>query len=77
MFGIRHAVDNEILDLSEVPDTVTEAAIRRVEQFQKWFLTIFHAWYADVIDASITGTRKCLTEKFPDDSPGNLDKESD
>ena len=74
--GIEQGLENDILTLSKVPNTVTDKARRRKEQFQRWFVNIFDIWYRDVTEASNGKARKCLTDNFPYDSPGNLDKES-
>ena len=49
---------------------------QRSEQFKRWFVNIFDGWYQDVTQSSEAGTRRCLTDNFPYDSPGRLDKES-
>ena len=64
------------MTLSEQPNAVTDKARRRKERFQRWFVKIFNFWYRDVTEASNAGARQCLTDNFPNDSPGNLDKES-
>ena len=55
---------------------MTDAARRRKEQFQRWFVRIFDIWYTDVTEASGAKARECLTDNFPYDSPGKLDKEN-
>ena len=46
-------------------------------QFQRWFVNMFNVWYVDVTEAGpAKDRRQCLTDNFPYDSPGNLDKES-
>ena len=73
--GIEQGLLNDISDFSAKPE-VTDAAKRRIAQFTRWLIRIFDVWYVDVTEASDKATRKCLTDKFPHDSPGNLDKES-
>ena len=53
----------------------TNGTRRRRDQFTRWFVNIFNGWYQDVTQSSEAGTRRCLTENFPYDSPGNLPKE--
>lgn len=54
---------------------MTNTARRRVAQFKKWFTRIFDVWYVDVTEAGpYNDRRECLTDNFPYDSPGNLDK---
>ena len=74
--GIERALNNDIQDFSRRPGTVTRAAGYRKNQFERWFVNIFGAWYQDVTEASDSGSRKCLTDNFPYDSPGNLNKEN-
>ena len=75
--GIEQGLNNDILDFSKQPGIVTERARRRVAQFQRWFTRIFDVWYVDVTEAGPNSDRReCLTDNFPYDSPGNLDKES-
>ena len=71
--GIKRAVKNDINDLVANPEKKTE---KRVARFVSWFTRIFDSWYDDVTEASENGKRKCLTDNFPYNSPGNLDKES-
>ena len=73
--GIERGLNNDIYTYSRRPGTVTNGALRRKDQFRVWFTNIFDVWYQDVTEASDWGTRKCLTDNFPYDSPGNLDKE--
>ena len=68
-------LNNDIYTYSRRPGTVTNGAIQRRAQFNMWFTNIFDVWYQDVTEASNAGTRACLTDNFPYDSPGNLDKE--
>ena len=75
--GIQRGFNNDIQDFSRQPGEVTNEAIRRVTQFQRWFTNIFNVWYIDVTEAGPANDRRlCLTDNFPYDSPGNLDKES-
>ena len=67
-------MNNDINDFSKQPGIVTESARKRVENFQVWFSRIFRFWYEDVTDATDREARECLTDNFPYDSPGNLDK---
>lgn len=69
------ALINDFNELSKKSDSVTEAAVRRATQINKWFHNVLDGWYQDVKTASESGKRKCLTEKFPDNSPFNLNKE--
>ena len=62
------------MTFSSKPNEVTDKARRRKEQFQRWFVRIFDIWYIDVTEASKKDARECLTDNFPYDSPGNLDK---
>ena len=73
--GIEQALENDILTFLRKPGAVTDAARRRKDQFQRWFVKIFDVWYTDVTEASDAEARECLTDNFPYDSPGNLDKE--
>ena len=72
--GIEQALENDILTFSRKPNIVTDKARRRKQQFQRWFVNIFDVWYRDVTDASNAEARECLTDNFPYDSPGNLDR---
>ena len=74
--GIKRGLNNDIFDFSKRPGIPTTAARRRVTQFQNNFIRIFNAWYKDVTEASQKNQRKCLTDNFPYDSPGNLSKDS-
>ena len=74
--GIERGLNNDIQEFSRKADTVTPGAARRVTQFKRWLINIFDSWYDDVTQASVEESRKCLTDNFPYDSPGNLDKES-
>ena len=73
--GIERGLENDILDFSKQPGVITLAARGRVDSFQTWFQRIFNFWYLDVTDASDRDVRECLTDNFPYDSPGNLDKD--
>ena len=75
MDGITRGLNNDINDFSKQSSEVTDAAERRVTQFKRWFERIVNTWYQDIIQASNQGTRQCLTDNFPYDSPGNLDKD--
>ena len=69
-------MDNDILDFSKQSGVVTDAARRRVAQFKGWFTRIFNVWYVDVTEAGPNKDRReCLTDNFPYDSPGNLNKD--
>ena len=74
--AIELGVANDIYYFSRKPGVITQAARNRVDQFSRWFVNIFDVWYTDVTEASKTNNRKCLTDNFPYDSPGNVDKES-
>ena len=69
---------NDVLDFSKRPDIATKAAGHRVIRVAKWFDKIFRTWHRGVVYEKRTqeDRRECLTDKFPDDSPGNLNKES-
>ena len=43
----------------------------RREQWYGWLIKFVDVWKEQVSDVG----RKCLAEKFPNDSPGDLDKE--
>ena len=72
--GIEQGLDSDINDFSAKTGKVTSVAGRRINQYKKWFLRIFDTWYDDVTGSAQNETRKCLTDNFPYDSPGNLDK---
>ena len=74
--GISDGLNNEIIEFSRNPDFVTSSARKRVGQAKRWFTNIFDVWYSDIVDASKDGYRPCLTDNFPYDSPGFLDKDS-
>ena len=44
----------------------------RQEQFKGWFMKILKTFFDDVTGSDIN---KCVAEKFPGDSPGDLGKE--
>ena len=62
------------MDFSRKPGIVTNRAEQRIAQFKKWFFRIFNVWYLDLTEASGKKSRECLTDRFPYNSPGNLDK---
>ena len=69
--GIERAFDNSF-DFS-----MKQSSSNRVEMFQRWITRIFDIWYIDVTEAGPNSDRRpCLTDNFPYDSPGNLDKDS-
>ena len=75
--GIERGLNNDILDFSAQPGVVTDAARRRITRFKRRFVRIFNVWYVDVTEGGPKRDRReCLTDNFPYDSPGNLDKES-
>ena len=73
--GIARGLDNDINDFSKQPGLITQSARRRVANFKTWLTRIFRFWYEDVTDASNREIRECLTDNFPYDSPGNLNKD--
>ena len=72
---IEQAVDNDKEDFSRKPGRVTNSARSYVSLYQRWFVNKFNRWFNQVTQAKAKSKRKCLTEKFPDHSPGNLDQE--
>ena len=66
---------NDILDFSMIPGVVTDHARQIAEEFIRKFGRVFSRWYVDVTKASQKNRRKCLTNNFPYDSPGNLNKD--
>ena len=73
--GIEQGLTNDMRTYSRRPGWETFGAKRRRDQFKRWFVNILNGWYQDVTQSSESGTRRCLTDNFPYDSPGNLDKE--
>ena len=58
---------------SRVPGKVTNGALNRKRQWKGWWSAVFDDFMAEAAD--LTGkTRKCVSNKFPHDSPGDLDK---
>merc|ERR1711892_109445 len=69
--GIRQGLHNDIMSYSRRPGVITNGAIMRREQWYNWFASNVDIWLYEV---DTIGERKCLTDKFPYDSPGDLDK---
>ena len=70
--GIHQGLHNDIMSYSRRPGVITNGAIMRREQWYNWFASNVDIWLYEV---DTIGERKCLTDKFPYDSPGDLDKE--
>ena len=76
MSGVQQALENDIDDFLKQP-RVPGHLVSRFGRSYSWFHKILLTWYKDVTEAGPKkDRRKCLNDKFPNDSPGNLDKES-
>ena len=74
--GIESCLTNHMITYSQYSGwPATPGTRRRKDQFKRWFVNIFNGWYEDVTQSSEAGTRRCLTDNFPYDSPGNLNKD--
>ena len=69
--GIYDGLSNDIYSYSAKPGTITNGAMMRREQWYGWLSKFVDVWHEQVSEVG----RKCLAEKFPYDSPGDLDKE--
>jgi len=69
--GIYDGLTNDIYSYSAKPGTITNGAMMRREQWYGWLSKFVDVWHEQVSEVG----RRCLAEKFPYDSPGDLDKE--
>ena len=70
--SVMDALTNDIYSYSRVPGKITNGAQNRRAQWGDWFFQIVDNWNNEIDDGE---GRKCLTDNFPYDSPGDLGKD--
>jgi len=70
--AIGRGLWNDILSYTRRPGVITRAAENRHDQWWDWFSDNFRDWRWSV--SFPNSSRKCLTDKFPRDLPGDYDK---